>query len=201
MENLQALNKRIIKLFLEKPSSIERTKKILSEINAYYANQSELVILDLVFLNLNANKIDFVNNYLATLFSTYNLDGEIEATASVGLINILHKLSEEHLPLERLKVEFSYYLIFDIYFHNPGLIKQLTSKQVDRLIKEIKKIVEIKYLPQSDGYLIMTLEVIIDISFYFEKAKAENIIKSYFLTHPDKHLQKLAHQELKLNSA
>ncbi|WP_299257935.1 hypothetical protein [uncultured Aquimarina sp.] len=202
MTNIQELNNKIKDLQKSKAYSVELLEEIESEIKNWNKNE-ELTILDLIKLNLFRSDIKSLNSILGILYSTYNFDGEIEEKVSIELINTLNILTDTHHEIDKQNVEYSYYLIFDIYFHNPGLIEELNSKQVNDLTKEIKKISKLEYSidKSKDSDLLIAIQKIIDLTYYFGKDKAEVILKSYFLTHFDDFVKDCAEIELKRNCA
>ncbi|WP_239761841.1 hypothetical protein [Tenacibaculum finnmarkense] len=199
---IQVLNNKIFELVETKGYSGKLIDEIELEIENWNENK-KLTILDLVKFNLTTGDIKSLNFILGILFSTYNFDGEIEQKISVELTNTLNSLTQNHYELNKSYVEFSYYLIFDIYFHNAGLIEELNNENTKLLIREIEKIGKIEYSidKSKDSDLLMALQKIIDLVYYFEKDKAEEILKSNFLTHFDEFVRDCAKDELKINCA
>lgn len=202
MTKIQVLNNKIFELASSKDYSTELINEIELEIENWNEN-GKMTILDLIKFNLANGDIKSLNFILGILFSTYDFDGKIEEKISNELISTLGLLTQTHYIQNKSKVEFSYYLIFDIYFHNPGLIEELNLEQKDDLIKEIADISKIKYLPEksTSSDLLLVLQKIIDLAYYFEKEKAETILKSYFLTHFDEFIIDCAKDELKIQCA
>lgn len=200
MNKTESLNNKILGLLKSKPYSLELIEEIESEIKTF-DNFKKPKILDLINLNLDNGHIKSLNSILGILYSTYDFEGEIEQKISSELIKVLNVLTETHYGLDKANVEFSYYLIFDIYFHNPGLIEGLGAEQTNDLIKEIADISNIKYPAEKSksSDLIMALQKIIDVTSYFGKEVAELILKSYFLTHFDEFIKGCAEDQLKLN--
>lgn len=200
MTKIQVLNNKIKDLLKSKPYSIELLKEIESEIKIS-DNSGRLAILDLIKLNLNNGEIKSLNSILGILLSTYNFDGKIEQEISIELTNALNALTQNYYELDKVSVEFSYYLIFDIYVHNPGLIEELNTENEDRLLSEIRKISRIKYSAEKrkSSDLLIALQKIIDFAYYFEKIKAEKMLKSHFLTHFDEFIRACAEDELEIN--
>lgn len=113
----------------------------------------------------------------------------------------LAELTQLYYELGDSKIETSYYLIFDIFFHNPGLIQEVDYKMENPLINEIKKISELKYSLDKgkDSDLLLALQKIIDVSFYFGDQSGKELLENNFLNHFDKFIVECAKEELKTN--
>ncbi|WP_316635116.1 hypothetical protein [uncultured Flavobacterium sp.] len=200
MTEIQILNSKIQRLLEYNVYSMELIEKIEMEINAFNTNES-LAILDLIKLNIKNEDIKSLNSILGVLYSTYNFDGKIEQKISAKLTETLAELTRLYCEFGNPNIESSYYLIFDIFFHNPGLIQESDYKMENSLINEIKKISEIKYSLDrcSDGDLLIALQKIIDISFYFGDELGKELLETNFLNHFDKFIVECAKNELKTN--
>lgn len=200
MTDIQILNSKIQRLLEENAYSIELIEKIEIEINTLNTKES-LAILDLIKQNVNNKNIKLLNSILGILFSIYDFDGETEQIISAKLTETLAELTRLYCEFGNPSIETSYYLIFDIFFHNPGLIQELDPKIENPLINEIKKISEIKYSldKTKDSDLLMALQKIIDISFYFGEKLGKEILENNFLNHFDKFISECAKDELKAN--
>jgi len=197
---IQNLNNKIQKLLKEKSYSLELINEIEIEINAF-GKEKALTIIDLLKFNLNNEDVKSLHSILQVLFSTYNFDGETEQKINLALIEVLSKLSELYLLSGNLTIETCYYVIFDIYFHNTGLIDELDLKMNKSLISEIEKISRFKYSKDEkrDSDLLMALQKIIDITFYFGDELGEEILKNNFLNHFDEFIVLCAKDELQTN--
>ena len=200
MTEIQILNSKIQRLLEENAYSIELIEKIETEINALNTKES-LAILDLIKQNVNNENIKLLNSILGILFSIYDFDGETEQIISSKLTETLAELTRLYCEFGNPSIETSYYLIFDIFFHNPGLIQELNPKIENPLINEIKKISQIKYSldKTEDSDLLLALQKIIDISFYFGDELGKELLENNFLNHFDKFIIECAKDELKVN--
>lgn len=200
MTEIEILNSKIQRLLEHNVYSIELIEKIEIEINALNTKES-LAILDLIGLNIKNEDIKSLNSILGILFSTYNFDGKIEQKIGFKLTETLAELTRLYYELGDSKIETSYYLIFDIFFHNPGLIEEVDYKMENPLINEIKKISELKYSLDKgkDSDLLLALQKIIDVSFYFGDESGRELLENNFLNHFDKFIIECAKEELKTN--
>jgi hypothetical protein len=199
MTEIHDLNSKIQELIKCNVFSEELMDKIEGEINVFDKKKS--LILDLIKLNIKEVDIKLLNYILEILFSTYNFDGKIEQKISVELTETLTVLTRLYNEFGIPNIETSYYLIFDIFFHNPGLIEQLNPKMRNALINEIKKISKLKYPidKSKDSDLLMALQKIIDITFYFGEQQGKEIIEINFLNHFDTFIVACAKDELSIN--
>jgi hypothetical protein len=200
MTEIQGLNSKIQELISSNVFSGELIDKIEGEINALNTKES-LAILDLIKLNIKNKDIRSLNSILEILFSTYNFDGKIEQKIGIKLTETLTELTRLYYELGDSKIETSYYLIFDIFFHNPALIQEVDYKMENPLINEIKKISELKYSLDkgTDSDLLLALQKIIDVSFYFGDESGKELLENNFLNHFDKFIVECAKEELKTN--
>lgn len=200
MTEIQGLNSKIQELISSNVFSGELIDKIEGEINALNTKES-LAILDLIKLNIKNKDIRSLNSILEILFSTYNFDGKIEQKIGIKLTETLTELTRLYYELGDSKIETSYYLIFDIFFHNPALIQEVDYKMENPLINEIKKISELKYSLDkgTDSDLLLALQKIIDVSFYFGDKSGKELLENNFLNHFDKFIVECAKKELKTN--
>ena len=200
MTEIQHLNSKIQELMKCNVFSEELIDKIGKEIDAFDINEP-LIILDLIKLNIKNEDIRSLNSILEILFSTYNFDGKTEQKISVALTETLSSLTQFYNKLKNPNIETSYYLIFDIFFHNPGLIEELNHKMRDSLIYEIKKISKFKYSidKSKDSDLLMALQKIIEVSFYFGEQQGKKILEINFLNHFDTFIIACAKDELETN--
>ncbi|OXB24297.1 hypothetical protein B0A80_06270 [Flavobacterium tructae] len=200
MVDIQILNSKIQRLLECSVYSIELIEKIEIEINAFNTKES-LAIIDLIKQNLKNEDIKALNSILEILYSTYNFDGKEEEIISTGLIETLTELTRLYYEFGNPSIETSYCLIFDIFFHNPGLILEFDYKMKNPLIDEIKKISEIKYSldRRSDGDLLIALQKIISLSFYFGEEEGKELLETNFLNHFDKFVVGCAKDELRTN--
>ncbi|UUF15852.1 MULTISPECIES: hypothetical protein [Flavobacterium] len=197
---IQVLNDRIQKLFMSGSYSMDITKQIETELKAI-KKEKGAAISELLLFNLNNEDLTGVNAVLGFLMAAYDFEGEEEQIISLALIKILAKLTPVYRKSGNLKIETLYYLIFDIIFQNTGLIDELDLKTKEALIFEIIEISKLKYSEDKskDSDLLMALQMIINISFYFGDEKGREILEENFMNHFDPFIIACAKDELEIN--
>ena len=176
------------------------TKQIEAELKTLKKDKA-VDISDLLLFNLNNKDLKGVNAMLGFLMAVYDFEGDEEQIISLALIKILAKLTPLYRKSGNLEIETLYYLIFDIIFQNTGLIEELDLKAKEALIFEIIEISKLKYSEDKskDSDLLMALQMIINISFYFGDEKGREILEENFMNHFDPFIIACAKDELEIN--
>lgn len=197
---IQVLNDRVQKLFRSGSFSMDITKQIEAELKTLKKERA-VAISDLLLFNLNNKDLKGVNAMVGFLMAVYDFEGDEEQIISLALIKILAKLTPLYRKSGNLEIETLYYLIFDIIFQNTGLIEELDLKSKEALICEIIEISKLKYSEDKpkDSDLLMALQKIIDIGFYFGDEKGKEMLKSGFLNHFDEFIAGCAKDEFETN--
>jgi len=154
-------------------------------------------ILDLNLKNRDLKKAQF---WICFIFSTYDFENNDERKISLKLINILDVYLKEYNLLDTGSIEFSFYVIFDTYFHQPGLITELKRHETKLLIDQIYKITKIKYSLEksTSSDLLLSLQKIITFVMYFGETEGKLILENYFKTHFDEFIRECTNDELEI---
>ncbi len=135
----------------EEPSSIDyendlmnRLTKIEKTLDLFDENRGNTLSF-LIDENIKNNDYQRLDSTVRVIYSIYEFEDEEERKISLKIIEAIKWLIGFYQANKEVCLHSNFYNIFDLYFHNPGLIQELNLEEQKKLFELLPEIAKINY--------------------------------------------------------